>query len=110
MAPLIEDRSRLTQRYQTTVPNSVRKALGLDKGDTLHYRVESDGRVYLAKAQDEDLGGDPAINAFLDFLQSDMTTNPHRIRAVDNALHERVAPLVNGLDIDLDAPLSPDDE
>ena len=40
---IIETTSTLTSRYQTTIPSEVRKALGLEKGDTLFYQVGADG-------------------------------------------------------------------
>lgn len=41
--------SRLSSKAQTTIPRSVRKALGLDEGDTLAYEIV-DGQVILSKA------------------------------------------------------------
>lgn len=41
--------STLTDRYQTTVPESVRKALGLNKRDKICYTIQSDGRVLKSK-------------------------------------------------------------
>lgn len=52
---------------------------------------------------DED---DPALGAFLDFVEADIKAHPDRIRAFDGALHDRLAALVGDVDVDLDAPLS----
>jgi antitoxin PrlF len=41
--------SRLTSKAQTTVPQAVRKALRLQAGDELVYRIEGD-RVILSKS------------------------------------------------------------
>lgn len=42
--------SRITAKAQTTVPQSVRRALGVHPGDTLEYLID-DGRVTLRKAE-----------------------------------------------------------
>lgn len=42
--------SKLTSKSQTTVPQSVRRALNLKPGDLLAYEI-SDGRVILTRAQ-----------------------------------------------------------
>ena len=40
--------SRLTAKAQTTIPQPVRAALGLQPGDEIGYRIE-DGEVILTK-------------------------------------------------------------
>ena len=47
MTALAKDVSKLTERYQTTVPASVRKQLKLGKGDQIRYCTEPSGRVYI---------------------------------------------------------------
>ena len=42
--------STLTDRYQTTVPETVRQALRLGKRDKIHYTIRSDGDVVLTRA------------------------------------------------------------
>lgn len=42
--------SRLTTKAQTTIPQSVRAALGLREGDELAYQIDGE-RVILTKAQ-----------------------------------------------------------
>ncbi|MFQ6552729.1 type II toxin-antitoxin system PrlF family antitoxin [Aestuariibius insulae] len=108
MATLAEDVSKLTDRYQTTVPSGVRKQLKLGKGDRIRYRTEPGGRVYIEAVRADE--SDPAVGAFLDFLEADITAHPERVRAFDGALHDRLQALVGDIDVDLDAPLSPDDE
>jgi antitoxin PrlF len=46
--------SRLTSKYQATVPAEVRKALGLRAGDAVQFNVTPNG-VVLTKATDQDL-------------------------------------------------------
>ena len=109
MTALLEAESKLTDRYQTTVPEPVRRALKLGKRDRIHYTIRSDGEVVLTRArvsEDED----PAIGAFLDFLARDMADHPQRLQAVDTEFARRVQSLTADIDIDLDAPLSADDE
>jgi antitoxin PrlF len=108
MTALIAAESTLTDRYQTTVPDAVRRALNLGKRDKLRYTVQPDGNVLLTRAADTDT--DPALDAFLGFLAKDMTQNPERLQALDKALVHRVQALTVGVTVDLDAPLSADDE
>lgn len=49
--------SKLTERYQRTVPSAVRKRLKLNKGDQIHFGIDAGGRVYIEPVCDE--GGDP---------------------------------------------------
>lgn len=108
MTALIAAESTLTDRYQTTVPDAVRRALNLGKRDKLRYTVQPDGNVLLTRAAETDT--DPALDAFLGFLAKDMTQNPERLQALDKALVHRVQALTVGVTVDLDAPLSADDE
>ena len=52
---------------------------------------------------------DRAAARFLDFLAADMAKNPHRLRPFDADLLREIEELVDGVEIDLDAPLPPDD-
>lgn len=108
MPALIAAESTLTDRYQTTVPDAVRRALNLGKRDKLRYTVQPDGNVLLTRAADTDT--DPAMDAFLGFLANDMTQHPERLQALDKALMQRLQTLTAGVAVDLDAPLSADDE
>jgi antitoxin PrlF len=53
---------------------------------------------------------DPVLDAFLSFLTRDVATHPERLQAIDSAFVQRMQSLVEGIDVDLDAPLSADDE
>lgn len=106
-APIAAE-STLTDRYQTTIPEPVRRALKLGKRDKLHYAIQPDGGVILSKAADEG-EEDPVVLAFLDLLERDMLAHPERLQPMDQALYERVQELVKDVYVDLDAPL-PDDE
>lgn len=105
---VIEIESTLTDRYQTTIPAPVRKALGLNKKDKIRYTIHSDGAVTIAK--DDAAVADPVLVKFLDFLAADMEANPQNIKAIDSNLKERVSDLVAEVEIDLDLPLDEEDE
>jgi antitoxin PrlF len=109
MAANIEVESTLTDRYQTTVPETVRRALGLGRRDKIHYSIRPGGDVVLTRA-DASQGDDPVIGKFLDFLAEDIAKHPEHLRVVDTGLVQRLNALVGELDIDLDASLSENDE
>ena len=45
--------SKLTSKYQTTVPSPVREALSLSKGDSIVFETGSDGAVTIRLAGDD---------------------------------------------------------
>ena len=100
--------STLTDRYQTTVPDPIRKVLGLNKRDRICYTIGSDGQVTIARAEDEN--NDPLLGQFLDFLATDIQANPKHLQSVSSDLVNRIHSLVAQVDFDLDAPLSDEDE
>ena len=108
MTALAQDISKLTDRYQTTVPSGVRKQLKLGKGDQIRYFTEPSGRVYIEPVRAEE--GDPALGAFLDFVEADIKAHPERLHTFDGVLRDRLKALVGDVDINFDEPLSPDDE
>jgi len=109
MPAIMQLESTLTERYQTTVPESVRRALHLGKRDRIQYTIRADGEVVLTRASARD-GDDPALTPFLGFLARDIAEQPGRLRAVDADLAQRIKTLVGMAEVDLDAPLSADDE
>lgn len=109
MPATLDAESTLTDRYQTTVPETVRRALGLGKRDKIHYSIRPSGDVVLTRATNPE-GDDPVLAQFLGFLARDMTSHPERVQAVEGALVQRLQSLVDGIDVDLDAALSADDE
>lgn len=108
MNAYIEATSTLTDRYQTTVPETVRRVLQLGKRDKIKYVLLEDGSVLLTRAEDGDQ--DPVIAAFLSFLASDTQQDPGQIRSLPSALAERVAKLTAGVGINLDEPLDPSND
>jgi antitoxin PrlF len=109
MAATLEVESTLTDRYQTTVPETVRRALKLGKRDKIHYTIRSSGEVVLSRA-DASNGDDPVLGQFLGFLAADIARHPERLQALDAGLLRRLQSLVGDVDVDLDAALSEDDE
>lgn len=109
MPATLETESTLTDRYQTTVPETVRRALRLGKRDKIHYSIRPDGEVVLTRAPSDEKK-DPALGAFLGFLARDIAMHPERLQAVDAGLVQRIQSLVGSVAVDLDAPLSAEDE
>lgn len=109
MSATLEVQSTLTDRYQTTVPETVRRALRLGKRDKLHYTIRPGGEVVLTRA-DASAGDDPVLGRFLSFLARDIADHPERLQAVDAGLVKRLHSLVGHIEVDLDAALSADDE
>ncbi len=108
MPTTFEAESTLTDRYQTTVPETVRRALRLGKRDKIHYAIQPSGEVVLTRADTNE--DDPVLAQFLDFLARDIAEHPERLVRIDMGLIERGRELTAGVEFDINAPLSPDDE
>jgi antitoxin PrlF len=104
----LETESTLTDRFQTTVPSPVRQALQLGKKDKIKYAIQSDGSVVISRAAVQE--SDPVIGEFLSFIARDMKAHPERLEPLSASMRESVDALVEGVEIDLDAPLSDEDE
>lgn len=100
--PLVTAESTLTDRYQTTIPEVVRKALGLGKRDKLEFLLDETGAVRLKKAQDLEEHEDPTLMAFLDLLAKDIEQNPQNLREVDDSFWLAIDKLTEGVEVDLD--------
>jgi antitoxin PrlF len=109
MPATLEVESTLTDRYQTTVPEMVRRSLRLGKRDKVHYSIRPNGEVVLSRAEFSETD-DPVLGQFLGFLSRDMTEHPERLQALDASFVQRLQSLTMGIEVDLDAPLSADDE
>ena len=109
MAATLEVESTLTDRYQTTVPETVRRALQLGKRDKIHYTIRPGGEVVLTRAEPAG-ADDPVLGHFLSFLSRDIASHPERLQAVDASFVQRLKSLTGGIEVDLDAPLSAGDE
>jgi len=109
MSATLEISSTLTDRYQTTVPEPVRRALKLRKRDKIHYSVQPDGAVLVTRSGPSS-DSDPVLRDFLGFLARDMAAHPQQIRALDADLVRCIDALVGDVKVDLEAPLSVADE
>lgn len=45
--------SRLTSKYQATIPQAIRDALGLKAGDLVNFTLDANGDVVLGRATDD---------------------------------------------------------
>jgi antitoxin PrlF len=109
MPATLDVESTLTDRYLTTVPEAVRRALRLGKRDRINYSIRPGGEVVLTRVETTD-GDDPVLGQFLGFLARDISSHPERLQAVDAGLVQRLKSLVGDIEVDLDSPLSADDE
>jgi|ERR1700678_3019994 antitoxin PrlF len=76
MAAWLEEMSSITAKGQTTLPKSVRHALGIDRGGKIAFRVDNQ-RVSVIRAEVE--REDPTVDAFLEFLAIDMGRRPQAL-------------------------------
>jgi antitoxin PrlF len=109
MNTTLEVQSTLTDRYQTTVPETVRRALKLGKRDKIHYSIRPGGEVVLTRAEAVD-ADDPALGPFLAFLETDIARNPSQLRALDAGLAQRLQSMTRGINVNLNNALTADDE
>ncbi len=109
MPATLEVESTLTDRYQTTVPETVHRALRLGKRNKIHYTIRPNGEVVLTRVEPSE-GDDPVLGRFLGFLARDIASHPERLQAMDADFVQRLQSLVGGVEADLDATLSADDE
>ena len=100
--------STLTDRFQTTVPSSVRQALHLGKKDKIKYVIQTDGSVVISRVEVQET--DPVLDEFLSFIARDMKANPEKLEPFSASVRESVNTLIEGVDVDLEAPLLDEDE
>lgn len=95
-------RSRVTRRSQTTLPNGVRKALGIRPGeDTLEWEVRGNEAV-ARRAPEIYEEHDPALLPFLQLLERDIAAHPERLRAMPEDLYQRLLAVTDSVEVDLD--------
>ena len=109
MAATLEVESTLTDRYQTTVPATVRRILRLGKRDKIHYTIRPGGEIVLTRVDAPEVD-DPVLGQFLGFLARDIASHPERLQAIDSDFVQHLQSLTGGIEVDLDTPLSADDE
>lgn len=69
--------SRLTSKYQATIPGAVRQALDLRAGDVISFEIE-DGEIRLRKARPLDLAFTHAVEGNLSEWESDTDEEAYR--------------------------------
>ena len=99
----------LTDRYQTTVPQPVRRALGLHKRDRIRFAFRANGEVVLQRVSPDPSEEDPALAPFLALLEKDIASHPERLQPIGADLVQRLQDLVSAIEVDLDEVL-PDAE
>lgn len=109
MPATLEAESTLTDRYQTTVPETVRRILHLGKRDKIHYTIRPSGEVVLTRAEFTE-SDDPVLGQFLTFLAGEIASHPERLQAIDAGLVQRVRSLVGDIEVDFEAGLLAEDE
>jgi antitoxin PrlF len=104
----IEEISTITAKGQTTVPKSVRRALGVDYGGRIAFRVE--GNSVTIHAMPDDTAQDPALTPFLDLLAADLAARPGpAIQKLPQSLAARMEILANETGaVELGAPIEGD--
>lgn len=106
--PILVSESTLTTRYQTTIPDTVRKALHLKKKDKIRFTIASDGNVLLSRAEVEE--DDPVLGEFLAFLANDIAKNPAQMKPLTVDMKARGDALIEGVEFDINSPLPDEDE
>ena len=104
----LKSESKLTDRYQTTIPETVRKALHLNKRDKLLYTIQANGSVLISRAKDSE--SDPVLDGFLSFLANDINKNPGSLTTFSKDLANHIQALVSDVEIDLNSLLAEEDE
>ncbi len=104
-AKILEISAAVTERGQTTVPAAIRKMLALGRRDHVVFRGLADGTVVIEKRAEEE---DPALGPFLGLLAQDIAARPQAIQAIDPDRIAYAKGLVEGVAVDLDAPLDED--
>lgn len=108
MGALLKEESTITAKGQTTVPKSVRQALGVDYGGRIAFVVDEHHRVYVQKADAEE-AEDPVVGRFLEFIAQDMVKHPEKsIVSFPQALLDRASALTQGMIVDLDVEIEGD--
>jgi antitoxin PrlF len=73
--------------------------------------LDPDGSVYIVSREGGSSGEDePELRQFLGFLSRDIADHPENLQAIDAGWVQRIQSLTGVIEVDLDAPLSADDE
>jgi antitoxin PrlF len=102
---VLEERSTITAKGQTTVPKAVRQVLGVKEGDEIAFRVEGQRVTVVSVGATHE---DPVVGKFLSFLAKDVEQRPEVLKSLSTDFAARMASLVNGTKVDLDEPIDGD--
>ncbi len=91
------------------MPETVRRALRLGKRDKIHATILPDGGVMLTRFDTIEIN-EPVLDPFLRFLARDLANHPERLVAIDLGFIQRMQSLVGGVQVDLNQPVSANDE
>jgi antitoxin PrlF len=103
--PVIEERSTITAKGQTTVPKAVRQILGVKEGDEIAFRVEGQRVTVVGVGATHE---DPVVGKFLSFLAKDIEQRPEALKPLSADFAARMKSLVKGTQVDLDEPIDGD--
>lgn len=102
---VIEERSTITAKGQTTVPKAVRQLLGLKEGDELTFRIEGNQVTVLTTRIERE---DPALRSFLSFLANDIATRREAVKPLSKDFTARMKALVKNAKVDLNDEIDGD--
>jgi antitoxin PrlF len=101
MHAILHEVTKITSKGQTTVPKSVRQALGVECGDSLEYWIE-EGRVTVVNPKSDDR--DPALESFLSLVEKDLA-NGQNIGLLPPKLASAMRRAMKEVRVDLDETL-----
>lgn len=101
MATIIEETTTITAKGRTTVPKTVRRALGVDYGGRIAFRIEDD-RVTVHNPQAEQR--DPALAGFLALIEKDIAAG-RRVRDFPVGLAAAMRRALKQVPVDLEEKL-----
>jgi antitoxin PrlF len=99
--PVIEERSTITAKGQTTVPKAVRQVLGVKEGDEIAFRVEGQRVTVVSVGATHE---DPVVGKFLSFLAKDIEQRPAALKPLSADFAARLKSLVKGTKVDPNEP------
>ncbi len=102
---IIEERSTITAKGQTTVPKAVRQVLGVKEGDEIAFRVDGQRVTVVPVGATHE---DPVVGKFLSFLAHDIEMHPEVLKPLSKDFATRMEALVKGAKVDLNEPIDGD--
>lgn len=100
----VEERAQLAQELMESVDQES------DPEIEAAWETEIASRVVKYERVDASEVDDPVLGQFLGFLALDIASHPERLQTIDSSFVQRLQSLTGGIEVDLDAPLSVDDE